>query len=175
MRNSYSRAAGEGTDGASCEEGMDRNSCEDHETGHRLCPGEGARRRARCDKAAPVRGAGVVGKAVGGAGDGGEGVDRGNEVGVNVYCERFPCLNKRIHELHMELLQGVEGVEFEIDRHVSACAVLRDWVEEGGGDERGVGSGAGGTVALRVSCLCGDPAHDVVVRCLLYTSPSPRD
>ena len=47
----------------------------------------------------------------------------------NVYFEHCPCVNKKIHDLHMELLAGCSAAEFEIDRYLLLCAILTDMIE----------------------------------------------
>ena len=40
------------------------------------------------------------------------------------YCAQNPCINKVIHELHMQILQGNQKAEVELNRYLLACAVL---------------------------------------------------
>ena len=87
-----------------------------------------------------------------------------NDTG-NVFFPYCACLNDRIHKLHMEVLNGVPGAEFEIDRHLLACAILGDMFEPSvvhrapntGNSE--VPSHTTGWITLRITCLCEDPSH----------------
>jgi hypothetical protein len=40
------------------------------------------------------------------------------------YCARNACINKRIHELHMDMLAGVKNAEMEMNRYLLLCATL---------------------------------------------------
>lgn len=102
--------------------------------------------------------------------EGGALVDYG-DVPINNYCSESPCLNKRIHDLHMNMLGGVEGAETEIERYIMPCMVLQSMCTredddgESGGDVQGVGSKKRVQYMwMKIRCLCRCPEHDIYVR-----------
>jgi hypothetical protein len=47
-----------------------------------------------------------------------------SKVPENYYCPSNPCINKRIHELHMDMLAGEPDAEMQMNRYLLLCAVL---------------------------------------------------
>jgi len=46
------------------------------------------------------------------------------------YCPANPCITMRVHDLHRQVLEGVEGAEIQLNRYLAVCALLNRDVEE---------------------------------------------
>lgn len=51
------------------------------------------------------------------------------------YCPANPCINAKVHSLHMQVLRGIQTSELELNRYLLACAVLKTDVDEKKVDE----------------------------------------
>lgn len=66
----------------------------------------------------------------------------------NYYCAENPCINARIHQLHMDMLAGVQDAEMEMNRYLLLCATLLRRQHGHDGD-----SGNKNSTALSSSCV----------------------
>lgn len=99
-----------------------------------------------------------------------EGQSGDGAVAAGEYCSFNPCLDRKVHSLHIEALQRTEGAESEIERYILPCVVMEEIIsatETPAGPEEGTGTGKNGRQAhghrIRVRCLCGNPLHDQVL------------
>jgi hypothetical protein len=58
------------------------------------------------------------------------GVDRGAAISSpsqnHFYCRKNPCIDRKVHELHMQVLNGVENAEHELNRYLLVCGMLEN-------------------------------------------------
>lgn len=60
----------------------------------------------------------------GGAGGGGGAPVYSKVPPENYYCPSNPCINRKIHELHLDMLAGKPDAEMQMNRYLLLCAVL---------------------------------------------------
>ncbi len=79
------------------------------------------------------------------------------------YCPSNPCVTQIVHDLHRQILEGVEGAEVELNRYLTLCSFL----------EKGAGyvpeeAGSSWQAHLILDCLCGKPEHAIHVKKTMY-------
>jgi hypothetical protein len=52
------------------------------------------------------------------------------------YCPQNPCITAMIHNIHRQILDGVEGAEEELARYLSLCAFLRSTCKDDAEEEQ---------------------------------------
>lgn len=100
-------------------------------------------------------------------------VGKTQNVNRRVYCKEFPCIDARIHDLHMNvLLDGDESAEEQIGMLVQTCATLKRMGSVSNivhtGDSRS------SVAKMIISCTCGDPTHDMCIEKPGYSVQFPN-
>lgn len=81
---------------------------------------------------------------------------------MNMYCSSNPCINNRVHLLHMQVLQGIHGAELELHRYLLACAVLNNSKSCSSHEKQR-------KACILWTCdICGSGEHDVPMQKLPY-------
>lgn len=82
------------------------------------------------------------------------------------YCPSNPCITHIVHNLHRQILDGVEGAEVEMNRYLSVCSFLEQTESISQGDTQQ--SGSCWTAHLVLDCMCGNPSHAVHMTKRMY-------
>jgi hypothetical protein len=82
------------------------------------------------------------------------------------YCKLNPCIDNKVHELHMQVLDGVQNAEHELNRYLLVCGMLEHCETYQKGASL---SGAGRTAYIIWECdICHSGEHDVCMQKKTY-------
>jgi hypothetical protein len=113
------------------------------------------------------------------------------------YCPASMCLTRRIHAIHKQILDGVEGADVELNRYLPVCSLLQGYAAQkhlscgssssssslshhqrkmdGGieciqpkGKSRSEDATTSDVAHLVLDCVCRDPSHSISIRNTSY-------
>ena len=83
------------------------------------------------------------------------------------YCPSNPCITRIVHDLHKQILDGVEGAELELNRYLTLCSFLEQ--QEAEGPQQQQQERDGWVAHIVLDCLCGSEAHAIRMTKSMYT------